>query len=269
MQIIDSQLHIFGPETESRAADFGQRPMQAADVVAAMDAAGVTRAVVVATSTPTTEIALDAARVYPDRFGVMGSLRLDRPENRELLGSWRERPGMLGIRLSFPPWRQPSWLEDGSADWFWPAAALAGVPVMVWPPDQLDQFARIAEQNPELKIIIDHFGLYVDVMDGGVGAKLGPLLALARHPNVGIKASALPCHSSEQYPYRNLHPYLRRVVEEFGPRRVFWGTDLTRLPCPYKQAVTMFTEELGFLTDDDLDWIMGRGIAGWLRWDQW
>ena len=168
MQIIDSQLHIFGPETESRAADFGQRPMQAADVVAEMDAAGVARAVVVATSTPTTEIALDAARLYPDRFGVMGSLRLDRPENRELLGSWRERPGMLGIRLSFPPWRQPSWLEDGSADWFWPAAALAGLPVMVWPPDQLDQFARIAERNPELKIIVDHFGLYVDVMDDAV-----------------------------------------------------------------------------------------------------
>jgi L-fuconolactonase len=59
------------------------------------------------------------------------------------------------------------------------------------------------------------------------------------------------------------------VVEEFGPRRVFWGTDLTRLPCPYKQAVTMFTEELGFLTGDDLDWVMGRGIADWLRWDSW
>lgn len=269
MQIIDSQLHIFGPETESRAADFGQRPMQAADVVAQMDAAGVARAVVVATSTPTTEIALDAARMHPARFAVMGSLRLDRPENAEVLGSWRQRPGMLGIRLSFPPWRTPSWLEDGSAEWFWPAAAQAGLPVMVWPPDQLDKFARIAEENPDLKIIVDHFGLYVDVIDDAVGEKLGLLLALARYPNVGIKASALPCHSSEKYPYKNLHPYLRQVVEVFGPRRVFWGTDLTRLPGTYRQAVTMFTEEMAFLTDEDLDWIMGRGIADWLRWDPW
>ena len=53
--------------------------MQAANVVAEMDAAGVARAVAVATSTPTTEIALDAARQYPDRFGAMGSLAAGPP----------------------------------------------------------------------------------------------------------------------------------------------------------------------------------------------
>ena len=59
---------------------------------------------------------------------------------------------------------------------------------------------------------------------------------------------------------------IRRVVQAFGPQRVFWGTDLTRLPCPYRQAVTLFTEELDFLSDTDKEWIMGRGIAEWLHW---
>jgi L-fuconolactonase len=54
------------------------------------------------------------------------------------------------------------------------------------------------------------------------------------------------------------------VVDAYGPRRVFRGTDLTRLPCPYRQAVTLFTEELDFLSSDDKEWIMGRGIAEWL-----
>jgi L-fuconolactonase len=40
-----------------------------------------------------------------------------------------------------------------------------------------------------------------------------------------------------------------------------WGTDLTRLPSSYRQAVTLFTEELDFLSDADQAWIMGRGIA--------
>jgi len=59
---------------------------------------------------------------------------------------------------------------------------------------------------------------------------------------------------------------MHRVVEAYGPRRVFWGTDLSRLPCSYRQAVTLFTEELGFLSNDDQGWIMGRGLADWLGW---
>jgi hypothetical protein len=56
------------------------------------------------------------------------------------------------------------------------------------------------------------------------------------------------------------------VVAAYGPRRVFWGTDLTRLSCPYRQAVTLFTQELDFLSDEDKEWIMGGGIAEWLDW---
>ena len=66
-------------------------------------------------------------------------------------------------------------------------------------------------------------------------------------------------HSTEPYPYRNVHGYLRQVFDAFGPLRMFWGTDLTRLPCTYRQAVTMFTEELAFLSDSDKEWVMGRG----------
>jgi hypothetical protein len=56
------------------------------------------------------------------------------------------------------------------------------------------------------------------------------------------------------------------VVDAFGPQRCFWGTDLSHLPCPYKQVVTLFTEELHFLSDADKEWIMGRAIAEWLNW---
>jgi len=64
----------------------------------------------------------------------------------------------------------------------------------------------------------------------------------------------------------SLHAPIRRVVEAYGPHRVFWGTDLTRLRGSYRQAVTLFTEELDFLSDIDKTWIMGRGIAEWLGW---
>jgi hypothetical protein len=30
--------------------------------------------------------------------------------------------------------------------------------------------------------------------------------------------------------------------------------------------VTLFTEELDFLSETDKEWIMGRGLAEWLGW---
>jgi hypothetical protein len=41
---------------------------------------------------------------------------------------------------------------------------------------------------------------------------------------------------------------------------------LSRSNCTYRQAVTLFTEEMSFLSKDDLEWIMGRGLAQCLKW---
>jgi hypothetical protein len=30
--------------------------------------------------------------------------------------------------------------------------------------------------------------------------------------------------------------------------------------------VTLFTEELNFLSAEDKEWIMGKSLANWLRW---
>jgi hypothetical protein len=62
-----------------------------------------------------------------------------------------------------------------------------------------------------------------------------------------------------------MHPHLRHVVDTFGPERVFWGTDLTRLQCSYREAVTLFTEEMG-LSEAEKELVMGKGVCDWLGW---
>ena len=57
-----------------------------------------------------------------------------------------------------------------------------------------------------------------------------------------------------------------QVYDAFGPRRMFWGTDITRMPCSWRQCVTLFTEELPWLTGDDLDLVMGRAFCDWIGW---
>ena len=95
---------------------------------------------------------------------------------------------------------------------------------------------------------------------------IGNVLALAKRPNVAVKASCLPHYTTDQYPFKKLDSYIRRVYDAFGPKRVFWGSDLSRLPCTYRQSLTYLTEETPWLTAGDKEWITGRGLCEWLGW---
>jgi predicted TIM-barrel fold metal-dependent hydrolase len=227
-----------------------------------MDAAGVARVVVVPPSWEgdRNDLALEAARLHPDRFAVMGRP----PSEQQSLSDWRDQPGMLGLRVTSNT-AEARALFDDPTGWIWNEAEHAGLPVMVSPSGLLPQVDRVAGHHPGLKLVIDHLALR-RAKDNAAFDDLPRLLHMARLPNVAVKASALPAYSSHDYPYYNLHPYLRRVFDAFGPRRMFWGTDLTRLPCTYRQAITLFTEELPWLSAADQEWVMGRGICDWLGW---
>jgi predicted TIM-barrel fold metal-dependent hydrolase len=127
---------------------------------------------------------------------------------------------------------------------------------------------RVAARHPRLKIILCHLSLPMRKKDDEAFRDLDRLLALAKRPNVGVKTSALPCYTDSTNPYSGLHRHVRSVYDAFGPGRMFWGSDLSRLPpsATYRQTVTMFSEEMPWLTPDDLASIMGRSLSRWLDW---
>jgi len=210
--------------------------------------------------------AMNAAQIHPERFAVMGRFVLDKPENRGKVATWKEQPGMLGVRLTFTREKERAWLSDGTADWFWPSAEKARIGVMIYTPGNLSPVKKIAEQYPGLNLIIDHMGMPRGSKDDAAFAHIRELCEFARFPNVAVKVTALPCYSSESYPYFKLYQYVRRAYDAFGPKRLFWGSDLTRLPCSYSLCITMMTEEMKWLNDTDIEWIMGRGVCEWLGW---
>jgi L-fuconolactonase len=271
MQITDAQVHIWAADSlerpwpkSGRAHPHRPEPLGAEDLVHQMDEAGVSRVVIVPPSWEgdRNDLAQAACLAHPGRFGVMGRLDLS-PAAPEKLANWRAQPGMLGLRFTVRP--EHTWLTDGNADWVFEGASRHHLPVMISCPGALPIIDQLAVRYPDLRLVIDHLAL-IRVKDAAAFADLPKLLTLARHPNVAAKASALPCFSSDPYPYRNIHGYIRQVFEAFGPKRMFWGTDLTRLPCSYRQAITMFTEELPFLKGADLEWVMGRAVCEWLGW---
>jgi len=236
-----------------------------------MDTAGVDAAIIHPPSWDPGSDALaeKAVRDHPRRFAILGSFPLDRPESRDLVATWKQRPGMLGLRFTFLRPEQQAWPTDGSIDWLWPAAERAGVPIALLAFGFLPRLGEIAERHPGLKLIVDHLGGRGGTgtaMDDGYFATLPDLVSLAKHPNVAVKATGAPGYSTQPYPYPNIHGHIRRIYEAFGPERFFWGSDISRMPCPYRQVVTMFAEELPWLRGRDRDLVMGDAIRDWLEW---
>src|SRR5262245_578198 len=104
--IVDAQVHIWKAHTPERpwpADGIGQahipRPFSYYELLARMDEAGVDRVVIVPPSWEGyhNEYGLEAAKKWPQRFAVMGRLRLDDPKSKEVLTTWKQQPGMLGV----------------------------------------------------------------------------------------------------------------------------------------------------------------------------
>jgi L-fuconolactonase len=273
MLIIDSQVHVWPAHRPDRPLDpagLERTPYSYQELLADMDAAGVDRAILVPPSIDRdrNDYVIEAVQNHPNRFAIMGRVPVQGGGARNLLAEWKSQPGMLGVRLTFHRDVDRPWIDDGTADWFWGEAEDKQIPVMVHAPERLAILGKIAERHPRLRIIIDHMGFARANVDDETIAGAERVIALARHSNVYVKVSALPCFSTAPYPFRNLCEPLRRVIGAFGPQRAFWGSDLTRVPvsCSYRETLTHFTEELDFLSAKDLEWIMGRGLAECLEW---
>jgi predicted TIM-barrel fold metal-dependent hydrolase len=267
--IVDAQVHLWrnnlpANRNHRQIPDFTQD-----DLIREMDEAGVDAALIhpPGWDPDSQALALEAARQYPNRLAILGNFPLDKPESRALVGGWKQQPGMLGLRWALNQPHQATWASDGSLEWLWPLAERAGVPIAFIGPGTQAMIGRAAERYPGLKLIVDHLGRTSGTTDDAVFANLPDLLALAKFPNVAVKATGAPSYSSDPYPYRNIHGYLRQIYDAFGPQRMFWGTDITRMPCSWKQCVTMWTEELPWLTEQDKELIMGRAVCDWLGWD--
>jgi len=270
MLIVDAQIHLWNAGNPTSPWHRQVPAYLKDDALKEMDAGGVDAAVL----TPHTpwdpnanELCIEAARQHPDKFVILGSFPLDKPESRGLVNSWKQRPGMLGLRFTFHEPAQRTWLTDGTVDWLWPAAERAGLPIALMAASFLPEVAEVAQRHPNLKLILDHLGRPRGTTPlPERWANLSEVLALAKYPNVAMKATGAPSYSDQPYPFRDIHDNLHRLYDAFGPARWFWGTDITRMPCPWRQCVTLFTEELPWLRGRDLELVMGRAVCDWIGW---
>jgi len=272
IEIVDAQIHLWGSGLPTNQSHIQVTSFTAKEAISLMNKNNIDAAVIHPPSwdPKSTEMAFQAVQDFPNRFAIMGSLPLDQTESRNKIKNWRGN-GMLGLRYTClsDPMRQ--WIEDGTLDWLWAAAESANIPISLLATDSLEVLGVIAEKHPELRLTIDHLGGrggLTKLKDASSMTHIPKLLKLAKFPNVAVKATGAPGYSSENYPFLKMHEYLEKIYDVFGPNRMFWGTDITKMPCSWSQCAQMFTEDASWLKETDKKLVMGQALCAWWGWNR-
>ncbi|WP_372984761.1 amidohydrolase [Microbacterium sp.] len=267
MRITDAQIHLWSgqgaPPHHIRAPFTIERALRE------MDAAGIARAVNCPAiwDASANDYSIEAATAHPDRFATMGWFALDGSTNAATVDEWLAKPGMHGLRfVLYAPEAGPM-LQSGALDWLWTRADEREVAVALMVlPDHLPLLGDLARRYPRMRLIIDHLAIGPFALLPDAASHLGSLLELSRHPNIAAKATGLIGAAPDAYPFSSTHDILRRTFDAFGPERMFWGTDITRMQATWSDCVSASTEQLSWLTGVDLELVMGEGISRWIGW---
>ncbi|MCC6927771.1 MAG: amidohydrolase family protein [Gemmatimonadaceae bacterium] len=150
---------------------------------------------------------------------------LDDPRRDHAFTALRRMPRVVGVRHNIQGHpagfsTQPRFVAGVRA------VAAAGYPFdLCATASQLGEVRALVERCPEVHFILDHCGK-PDIGHGSFDAWRRDIDAIAAHDTVTCKLSGLftqcapdPCDE------RAIRPYLRHVVEIFGPRRVMYASD--------------------------------------------
>jgi len=197
-------------------------------------------------------------KTYPGKFAAIGLLvghRLYKPgdpENAGRLERLMKEDGFAGLRLSPIYDRDVVWLNDPVCYPLWKKAEeLGGVFNIFLAPHQIPQVADMARRFPGVKLVIDHMAMIDIARPASEGIE--PLVGLAKFPNVYARTSLHNPSKTRQLPFRDVWPYLHRLYDAFGPRRLVYAN--------FYELVIM-KEMIPFFTPEDKEWILGRTAYG-------
>jgi predicted TIM-barrel fold metal-dependent hydrolase len=267
---IDAHVHLWTDDRTRypRAAgsqDYSPARFTAEDFLGHARPNGVERAVLVQMSFYKFDNSymLDSMREHRGVFSGIGIVNVEGPHPDRDMRALSKR-GVRGFRIAPGP-DTKTWLDSPGMSAMWRCGTeqrLAMCPLVN--PDALPAIDRMCDSFPETPVVIDHLsriGADGQIRDSDVRLLSG----LARHRNVYVKVSAFYALGRKTAPYLDLAPMIRRVFEDYGPRRLMWASD-----CPfqvenghkYADSVALVRDKLDFLSKEDRDWLLEKTAAG-------
>ncbi len=266
---IDAHLHLWdlelgeyawlGPDAGDLHASF-----RAADVAPALERAGIDGAVLVQAedSVADTEYLLDVASGAPWVLAVVGWVQLDNPDAAiTQLDTYSTRAALRGIRHLVHDDPRQDFLRMSPVRDSLREVAARGLAFDVpdsWP-HHLGDIPRLADDLPELTIVIDHLAKPPRDTDER-SAWLVALTDAASRPNTVAKLSGL-ASSVPEYTAQYLEPLWNVALDLFGPSRLLWGSDWPVSGRDYASITNPLRALVATLSAPEQDSILGSTAA--------
>lgn len=173
-----------------------------------------------------TEYLLDVASEQPWVLGVVGWIQLDDPHQAGLdLERWLEHTAFCGARHLINDDPRADFLDLAPVRSSLKELARAGIPFDVhdaWP-RHLRQAVQLADELPQLTLVLDHLGKPPHDTDSLHAWQL-EMAALAARPNTVVKFSGLHTKTGP-VTGEMLRRAWHTALENFGPERIMYGGD--------------------------------------------
>jgi L-fuconolactonase len=227
--------------------------------------AGIERTVVVQTQHDARENhwALALAERNPFIAGVVGWVDLASPDCERQLLEVRDHPRFVGVRHV---------TQDEPDDFIVREDVLRGLGVLqkhgvpfdlLFFVKQLHHAATLAEQFPDLPMVIDHLAK-PRIKDHSTEGWLDHLQAAARYQNVYCKLSGMVTEADwATWTATDLKPYVQTALDAFGPHRLMFGSDwpVCTLAGDYGRVLQALADALGPLGSNEQEMIFGGTAA--------
>jgi len=224
------------------------RPVE--DVLAAMHNAGVDRAVLCQHLGEYDNSYLEEVVANdPATFAAIFLVDPTSPTATADLEKWHPTGQFRGIRLL------ADWLRDYES--LWARAVDLDLTLVLYAPQgaavAAPSITRFAAAHPSARIVMTHLGN--PQLRGGQLVETA-LLQLAGLPGVFVQLSGLGQFC--EYPYAELHDFIRAVIREFGAPRIYWGSNYPVCggEAEYRRDLLQVTGGEWDLTSEQIRWIM-------------
>lgn len=254
MNIVDAHPHIYAADRRRYPAiadpwEPGE-PATAEDLKRKMDESGVKRAVFIQTSTFygwDNRYVMAMSKKYTGWATGVVTLSPDDPSHLAILEDAVRNYGVRGLRGTSD---RTGRIWSPTVLRLWTKARELGITVNCMVLDDLDrvpEIERIAQELPELRIVIDHCFMLNHYRKQP--ETLAALKRLSSLPNIYAKLTSGTHGSARVYPHTDMHRPLKRVIDAFGPGRCVWGSNfpnaLWSKGTSYAENLSLFTEAMG------------------------
>jgi L-fuconolactonase len=270
VDIVDTHTHAISPDHDryplapvgGRQSDWSaHRPSDYDTLLAAMDDAGIARAMVVQASTAygnDNRYVVEAIKAHPNRFSGVFSIDVLAPDNVTQMQRWMDE-GMSGLRIFTTGTTMPGqadWLDDERTHPVWDYAQQHNISICLQMTAKgIQPMLNLLKLFPNVRVLLDHLAR-PDLAGGPPYESAASLFDLGRHPGVYLKLTNRTIAEAARGA-STPEAFFPRVIEAFGASRIAWGSNYPSAEGSLVSLLAEAKQGLSMLTESDRNWIFG------------